>query len=95
MVVAPQGRTTTPPMEVVERDSIGPLPADEDGNKYILTVICCFTQWVSLLLYVMFCVLQCDFWSPRVISRLAGVIRVVEFTRIFNGILLGLWPYYG
>ena len=36
------------PMEVVEMDSIGPLPADEDGNKYILTVICCFTRWVSL-----------------------------------------------
>ena len=35
-------------MEVVEMDSIGPLPADEDGNKYILTVICCFTRWVSL-----------------------------------------------
>ena len=36
------------PMEVIEMDSIGPLPADEDGNKYILVVICCFTRWVSL-----------------------------------------------
>ena len=29
-------------------DSIGTLPVDKNGSKYILTVICCFTRWVSL-----------------------------------------------
>ena len=36
------------PMERLEVDTIGPLPADEDGHRYILVVIDCFTRWVSL-----------------------------------------------
>ena len=36
------------PMERLEMDTIGPLPADENGNRYILVIICCFTRWVSL-----------------------------------------------
>ncbi len=28
--------------------TIGPLSADEDGNRYILVIICCFTRWVGL-----------------------------------------------
>ena len=31
-----------------KNNSIGPILADEDGIKYVLTVICCFTRWVSL-----------------------------------------------
>ena len=29
-------------------DTIGPLPADENRNRYILVIICCFTRWVGL-----------------------------------------------
>jgi transposase InsO family protein len=36
------------PMERVQADTIGPVPADEDGCCFILVIICCFTRWVSL-----------------------------------------------
>jgi transposase InsO family protein len=36
------------PMERWAIDTLGPLPDDEDGNKYVLVIICCFTRWVSL-----------------------------------------------
>ena len=36
------------PMERVDVDAIGPVPEDEDGCKFILVIICCFTRWVSL-----------------------------------------------
>ena len=35
-------------MERVDIDTEGPNPPDEDGNIYILVIICCFTRWVSL-----------------------------------------------
>ena len=35
-------------MERLEVDTIGPLPADEDGHRFKLNVIDCFTRWVSL-----------------------------------------------
>jgi hypothetical protein len=34
--------------EVVNVDSIGPLPPDKDGNCYIIVIVCCFTRWVEL-----------------------------------------------
>ncbi len=36
------------PMERLEVDTIRPLPADEDGHRFIIVVINCFTKWVSL-----------------------------------------------
>ena len=36
------------PGEQWQMDTIGPLPADENGNRYILVIICCFTRWVGL-----------------------------------------------
>ena len=36
------------PMERLAMDSIGPLPADEEGNIFIVTIICCFTRWTML-----------------------------------------------
>ena len=36
------------PMEVLNVDTIGPLQADEEGNCYILVIICCFSRWVEL-----------------------------------------------
>ena len=36
------------PMERLDINTIGPLPPDEDENKFILVIICCFTRWVSL-----------------------------------------------
>ena len=36
------------PFEVIAIDTIGPLPEDEAGNKYIITVIDCFTRFVEL-----------------------------------------------
>jgi hypothetical protein len=35
-------------MECLNIDSIGPLQADELGNKFILVVICCFTRFLEL-----------------------------------------------
>ena len=39
---------TTVAMQVLNIDTIGPLPEDPDGYKYILTVIDKFSRWVSL-----------------------------------------------
>jgi transposase InsO family protein len=36
------------PMDVLNIDSIGPMDADDDGNKYILVIVDCFTRWVEL-----------------------------------------------
>ena len=36
------------PMELLAIDSIGPLPADNEGNMHIVTVISCFTRWTML-----------------------------------------------
>jgi hypothetical protein len=36
------------PMERINVDSIGPLPVDKWGNKYIITIIDCFTRFVEL-----------------------------------------------
>ena len=36
------------PMEVISADTIGPLPEDEFGNKFILVVIDLFTRFVEL-----------------------------------------------
>jgi hypothetical protein len=36
------------PMEVVNIDTIGPLPPDEEGNSFILVIVDCFTRWVEL-----------------------------------------------
>jgi hypothetical protein len=36
------------PMERVSIDSIGPLPEDTNGNKFIIVIIDCFTRFVEL-----------------------------------------------
>ena len=36
------------PIELVDVDTLGPCPEQDDGNKFILVIICCFTRWVSL-----------------------------------------------
>jgi hypothetical protein len=36
------------PWELANIDSIGPLPPDENGNIYIIVIVCCFTRWVEL-----------------------------------------------
>ena len=36
------------PFEVIHLDHIGPLPADEHGNKFILVLIDAFSTWVEL-----------------------------------------------
>jgi len=35
-------------MEQVNVDTIGPLPEDEFGNKYIIVIICCFSRFIEL-----------------------------------------------
>ena len=35
-------------MDRLNIDSIGPLPQDEDGNKYIIVIIDCFSRWIEL-----------------------------------------------
>jgi transposase InsO family protein len=35
-------------MQVINIDTIGPLPKDEEGNEHILVIIDCFTRWVEL-----------------------------------------------
>ena len=32
------------PMQTLNVDSIGPLPEDDEGYKYIIVIICCFTR---------------------------------------------------
>jgi transposase InsO family protein len=46
--VAPFTRASYHPMEVLNIDAIGPLPEDENKNKYILVIIDCFSRWVEL-----------------------------------------------
>jgi transposase InsO family protein len=36
-------------MERVNIDTIGPLPADRHGNKYIIVIIDCFSRWIRLV----------------------------------------------
>ena len=40
---------TYTPMERINIDTIGPLPADEHGNTYIIVIIDCFSRWVRLV----------------------------------------------
>ena len=35
------------PMERIQMDIIGPLPETSLGNKYVLSVTCCFTKWTE------------------------------------------------
>jgi transposase InsO family protein len=35
------------PWELANIGSIGPLPPDENGNIYIIVIVCCFTRWVE------------------------------------------------
>ena len=37
------------PWERLNIDSIGPLEADEEGNRYIIVIIDCFTRFVELV----------------------------------------------
>lgn len=46
--VPPFTRASYEPMEVLNIDTIGPLPEDESKNKYILVVVDCFSRWVEL-----------------------------------------------
>ena len=36
------------PMDVLNIDTIGPVDSDDDGNKFILVIVDCFTRWVEL-----------------------------------------------
>ena len=36
------------PMERLNIDTIGPLPVDESGNKFIIVIIDCFTRFIEL-----------------------------------------------
>ena len=36
------------PMERIQMDIIGPLPETSLGNKYVLSVTCCFTKWTEI-----------------------------------------------
>ena len=46
--IAPFTTASYYPMEVLNIDTIGPLPKDEYGNQYILVIIDCFSRWVEL-----------------------------------------------
>ena len=46
--VAPFTRAAYQQMEVINVDTIGPLPKDDLGNQFILVVIDCFSRWVEL-----------------------------------------------
>jgi len=36
------------PMQRINIDTIGPLPADDNGNTYIIVIVDCFTRWIEL-----------------------------------------------
>ena len=40
---------TYTPMERINIDTIGPLPADSHGNIYIIVIIDCFSRWIRLI----------------------------------------------
>ena len=40
---------TYSPMERINIDTIGPLPADKHGNVYIIVIIDCFSRWMRLI----------------------------------------------
>lgn len=46
--VVPFTRAAYHPMEVLNIDTIGPLPKDDAGNEYILVIIDCFSRWIEL-----------------------------------------------
>ena len=46
--IPPFTRASYEPMEVLNIDTVGPLPEDEAKNKYILVIIDCFSRWVEL-----------------------------------------------
>lgn len=46
--VHPRTMASYEPMDVLNVDTIGPLPEDEFGYKFILVVIDCFSRWVEL-----------------------------------------------
>jgi hypothetical protein len=46
--IPPFTRASYEPMEVLNIDTIGPLPEDEHKNKFILVIIDCFSRWVEL-----------------------------------------------
>jgi len=35
-------------MEVLNIDTIGPLPKDDSGNEHLLVIIDCFSRWVEI-----------------------------------------------
>lgn len=35
------------PMERIQMDILGPLPESNSGNKYVLSLTCCFTKWIE------------------------------------------------
>ena len=37
------------PMDTVNIDTIGPLPRDENGNKYVIVIIDAFSRWCMLI----------------------------------------------
>jgi cleavage and polyadenylation specificity factor subunit 1 len=41
-------RSSYKPMDIINIDTIGPLPKDKDGFEYILVLIDCFTRWIEL-----------------------------------------------
>ena len=36
------------PMQIVSVDLMGPLPETEDGCKYVMVAVDCFTRWVEV-----------------------------------------------
>ena len=43
----PYTLATFAPMEMLQVDTIGPLPEDANGCKYVVAIIDCFTRWVE------------------------------------------------
>ena len=44
----PYTTATYAPFERIAVDTIGPLPIDEDGNKYLIVIIDCFSRYLKL-----------------------------------------------
>ena len=47
--IHPFTRASYSPMDIIALDTIGPLPEDTLGNKYIITIIDCFSRIVELV----------------------------------------------
>jgi hypothetical protein len=93
----PYTTSSRTPMDTVSVDTLGPFPEDEDGNKYIVVIIDCFSKFVELQATKDLTALgaaQCLF---RYVGRYGTPSRLVSDngTQYVNDVIMQLTRYLG